>query len=207
MSTAVSKERAAMIAQFGPQPDSHFTGQQKQKGFCILDEHNFTGKTVLDLGAFAGYVGTQCRLKGAKRVVLIDIFKEAFHPSFERIVGDKGYLPFKSNLFDFVVTRDVLHHGPLKPCLVEVKRVLKPGGVFISVEEPCIGSTENEMAVLAKDCSVELKLGIDERRPNLLQYQAALSIFSRYRILGGNDMKPAKDQNYGGSGVVIEATK
>lgn len=205
MSTA--SERKAMILQFGPQPETHFTHQKRQKGFELLGRHDFRGKTVLDLGAFAGFVGMQCRLLGASRVVLIDLFKEAFHPSFERVVGDKTYLPFKDEYFDFVVTRDVLHHGLLNECVKEVHRVLVPNGIFISVEEPCISSKDDEQKVLIRDCKVELDLGIDERRPNILQYQSALSIFREYKILSGFDLKPAVDRDYGGSGVVVEATK
>jgi len=49
------------------------------------------------------------------------------------VLGDIYKLPFKDESFDAVVTFDVLEHlDDLQSALSEVKRVLKPGGVFHS---------------------------------------------------------------------------
>ena len=48
--------------------------------------------------------------------------------------AEKMFLP--DNCFDAVVCNKFIHHLPLAPLLEEVRRVLKPGGYFISLREP-----------------------------------------------------------------------
>ncbi len=57
----------------------------------------------------------------------------------EFILGDASALPFKTKSFDAVATsfafRNLTYHNPLKDAfLSEVRRVLKPGGIFVIVE-------------------------------------------------------------------------
>ena len=177
-----------------------------KKGYEILNLVTVQGKRVLDVGAFAGFVGWLCKDRGAE-VTLIDIFDNVFPTWMTGIVGDKDNMPFQDSSFDVVVCMDTLHHGDLVKGIREIYRVLTPGGVFVSLEEPCIGTWENEAAVLAKDCSLELANGICERRPNIVQYREALSIFPGYEILSGIDLSPARDLNYGGHGIVVKAYK
>jgi SAM-dependent methyltransferase len=59
-------------------------------------------------------------------------------PSVTAIVGDcQKELPYEANSFDRVVVVHVLEHLPDLPgCLDEVRRILKPGGIFSAVL-PC----------------------------------------------------------------------
>lgn len=49
--------------------------------------------------------------------------------------GSGDVLPYESNSFDTVIALDVLHHIPnLAGTLIEIKRVLKPNGIFFNLE-------------------------------------------------------------------------
>ena len=93
--------------------------------------------TVLDLGGGSGNFGVQ--LKTTNNTVFnLDMTSKRFGRDFDikHIVGDMLLLPFKNNYFDVVLARAVLHHTPkLDKALIEVQRVLKPGG-FLLIEEP-----------------------------------------------------------------------
>jgi SAM-dependent methyltransferase len=68
---------------------------------------------------------------------MADALKERF-PQLTVTVGDcQRHLPYNDCFFDRIVVVHVLEHLPNLPaCLDEVKRVLKPGGIF-SVVLPC----------------------------------------------------------------------
>ena len=56
----------------------------------------------------------------------------------EAIVGQAGALALADCSFDIVLYRLVLHHiadqGPIGPCFVEARRLLRPGGTLVAVE-------------------------------------------------------------------------
>jgi SAM-dependent methyltransferase len=56
----------------------------------------------------------------------------------EGLAGRAGELPLASRSFDVVLYRLVLHHiafqGPLLPCFMEARRLLRPGGALVAVE-------------------------------------------------------------------------
>jgi ubiquinone/menaquinone biosynthesis C-methylase UbiE len=55
--------------------------------------------------------------------------------------GDVEYLPFKSNCFDLIIGRAILHHLPeIKVVFSEVYRLLKPKGICIFTEPTKVGS-------------------------------------------------------------------
>jgi hypothetical protein len=53
--------------------------------------------------------------------------------------------------------------------------VLKPGGLLCAIGEPCIAVDQKAERILARDAGSELKHGINEQRPNLLEYWSALN--------------------------------
>jgi SAM-dependent methyltransferase len=68
-----------------------------------------------------------------------------------------------------------LHHSSDLPLLLRnISRVLKPGGRLCAINEPCIAISDNEQRVLESDAAAELQLGINETRPNFIQYVCAL---------------------------------
>jgi SAM-dependent methyltransferase len=95
--------------------------------------------------------------------------------TFDPVIGDSERLPFPPETFDWVFGAAVLHHtADLAGVVRNAFRVLKPGGRLIAVNEPCIGVNEDPRAVLARDAKEELAFGINESRPNYLDYFGAL---------------------------------
>jgi len=98
------------------------------------------GKIVLDVACEAGYGSHFLAIKGAKKVYGVDIDENALkvaktyyaHPNVEYIKGDVLNLPFPNNFFDVVVSFETIEHiSDTEEYITEIKRVLKPGGVFI----------------------------------------------------------------------------
>lgn len=96
-------------------------------------------KVVLDAGCGTGY-GTYELSKSARKVIGIDISKEAIdfcknnyaQPNIEFLEMDIRNMKFEEDFFDCMVSFETLEHiEEQEKFLEEVKRVLKPGGLFI----------------------------------------------------------------------------
>lgn len=99
------------------------------------------GRRVLDLGCGEGYGTCELQQGGADLVVSVEIdFEAALHASHRAddppalvAVADAMRLPLRSHSFDLVVCFEVIEHVPNPRALVaEVKRVLVPGGIFVT---------------------------------------------------------------------------
>jgi len=100
---------------------------------------------VLDVGSGGGHMALALSAGGG-RVVLTDpvqamldssrrVFMEAGRLNAEFVVASAEKLPFESAAFDIVSTRLAAHHfEDLDRAWDEMKRVLKPSGVFIFVD-------------------------------------------------------------------------
>jgi SAM-dependent methyltransferase len=94
---------------------------------------------------------------------------------FDRLIGDAERLPFHDNSFDLVFCAATLHHSSdLRLLCRNIARVMKLGGRLCAIREPCISVGDNEQVVLTRDANDEIAVGINENRPNLLQYIQAL---------------------------------
>lgn len=112
----------------------------------LLDKMDLRGKTVLDIGCGAGGIDVQLVKEfGAAYVCGIDVedtvlatarAHAAKHGVADRIGAMKvvpGPLPFAPAMFDIVFSKDSIVHIPDKHTLmVDVFRVLKPGGWFVA---------------------------------------------------------------------------
>lgn len=106
----------------------------------LFDDYIVEGDKVLDLGCGNGRFFEFIKDKGADYLGvdpsqrLIEIAKGRY-PVAKFQVTDALSLPFADNSFDKVYSIAVLHHIPSEELrlkfLEEVKRVLKPGGLFI----------------------------------------------------------------------------
>lgn len=95
--------------------------------------------TVLDVGCASGWFLYQIKKKHPNtRCHGIDIYKEGIvygkkrYPSLYLKVADAHELPYKDESFDVAVCTEVLEHVEKpKDTILEIKRVLKPGGLLI----------------------------------------------------------------------------
>ncbi len=147
-----------------------------------------TGReTILDLGAGRGWAAKHFARLGC-RVVALDVVADdnvglgrakglMDHAGvyFDRLIGDGENLPLAPDSFDLVFSAAALHHSSHLPELLQqVAKVLKPGGRLLAVREPCISIAEDEAATLAGVAADEMAVGINETRPDLVDYFDAL---------------------------------
>jgi len=145
------------------------------------------GMAVLDLGAGRGWAAKQFALRRCQAVAL-DItddeniglgrawalMKHA-NVRFDPIIADGERLPLLPESFDLVFCAAALHHTSDLPLFVSnIHRVLRPGGILCAIREPCIAIDQSAERVLRQDAGPELKHGINEQRPNFLEYWSAL---------------------------------
>ena len=98
------------------------------------------GRRVLDVASGVGYGADLLRSAGATEVVALDRSSEAvrygekhhsqFGPTY--VLGDVESLPLQSGQFDVVVSFETIEHvADYRRFLAEVKRALRPDGLFI----------------------------------------------------------------------------
>ena len=98
---------------------------------------------ILDVGCGGG-INVKRMAKSAKKVYGIDYSIESVKLSkevneklidegkVEIIEGNVKSLPFEDNTFDIVTAFETVYFWPdIEKCFAEVKRVLKPGGIFL----------------------------------------------------------------------------
>jgi ubiquinone/menaquinone biosynthesis C-methylase UbiE len=173
------------------------------------------GKKVLDIGCATGWVAYRAIKEGADALAT-DIFGTHVNSSIPFQLCDKEEMPFPDKSFDMVLTANVLHHGNLTKTTEEIYRVLKEGGEFVSFQEPCILNQIDEQIYLQKFLKKELDLGLDEHRPNLLDYLGAFRAFKETEVYEMRDkifQEPISRQlvkiignNFDG-GIAIRAVK
>ncbi|MES2377396.1 MAG: class I SAM-dependent methyltransferase [Bacteroidota bacterium] len=96
-------------------------------------------KVVLDIACGEGYGSKLISLK-AQEVIAVDIDLETIEnaqtkyvsPNLTFIQGSADKIPVKSNYIDIVISFETIeHHDKHEEMLIEIKRVLKPGGILI----------------------------------------------------------------------------
>ena len=104
---------------------------------------NLQGRSLLEIGCGAGEASVYFAKKGAL-VTATDISNGMLH--VVNLVARKhnvqvatkqcfsGNLPFMDNSFDFVYAANILHHVNITDTIIEIRRVLKAGGIFVCWE-------------------------------------------------------------------------
>lgn len=151
-----------------------------------MEEMQLTGKErILDVGAGQGWASRFFAAKGCE-VIATDIVADEWYGlgrswaimehaevSFEPMLADGENMPFPENYFDYVFFQGALHHfTDFKRVLVQVRKILKPGGRVIAAGEPSIAIFSSEAAVQAT--LEETEAGIIERRPSPYGYHQAM---------------------------------
>lgn len=98
------------------------------------------GKIILDIACGVGYGSNNLIESGAKKVVGVDISRDAIgyaksnyqKDELEFVVSDGIALPFPEDMFDIIVSFETIEHiYDYKKYLSECKRVLKTNGILI----------------------------------------------------------------------------
>jgi len=125
-------ERVVEGVHFGWIMRDHFARYAFALDYC-------RGKTVLDIATGTGYGANRLRQGGASHVVAVDCNHDALAYACGRygtegitwLEADAHCLPFNSS-FDVVISFETIEHLTDAPrFLSEVRRVLRPGGVFL----------------------------------------------------------------------------
>lgn len=120
-------------------------GQDRRWKRRLASLHESRGKSVLDLACGTGDLSYEFVRRGAQKVVGLDITQAmlelakakrgAERPTAAFVTGDMMALPFPDATFDFVSTGYGLRNVPLlDTALTEAARVLKSGGVLLSLD-------------------------------------------------------------------------
>lgn len=155
----------------------------------ILSMFDFSGKSVLDIGAGRCWSTRLMMLKGARFALALDILRKRYigletadiyfdndNIHFERMVGDMNDLPLQHEKFDVVFMTATLHHTS-DPVLAmeQAGAVLAKGGTAIIINEP----VRSPLISGELEGCVEIEHGINENVYTIMQYMRA---FKRARL-------------------------
>lgn len=109
--------------------------------FIIESLGDLRGKKVVELGCGLGEAAVYFAKKGADVVAtdisqgMCDLVKRVATKHGVTLATAQAYshtMPFPDGTFDVVYAANLLHHVDVEETLIEAKRILKPGGVFVS---------------------------------------------------------------------------
>lgn len=117
----------------------------RSKMLCSLREFGCSASSsILEIGCGAGQT-TKFIAEASNAIIGVDVSQESLRRYCQQgwigIQADSHYLPFKNEVFDYVLFSMVLHHlikvGNITKCMEEARRVVKPKG-YVLAEEPSI---------------------------------------------------------------------
>ena len=135
---------------------------------------------VLDLGAHQGqlsdYLGGT---NGIEHVVQADYSQAMIeHAKGARLVADEEFLPFAEGVFDLVLSVFSLHWiNDLPGTLIQINRVLKPGGLFIAMMPG--GETLKELRASFEQAELAETGGISPRVSPFVDARDGASLLQR----------------------------
>ena len=110
------------------------------------DLYDPAGKVVLDYGCGPGYLTKHLIARGAVHVTGIDVSDAEIEQARERaakngiedrsrfLVADAHATDFPDDSFDVIIGDSILHHLELRKALLEIRRILRPGGRAVFLE-------------------------------------------------------------------------
>lgn len=150
---AYEKEKSkAAFDQQAATYDQDMKGQHARSMYPILLEKlsDISYHSALDLGCGTGEMLKMILDRSARKILtgidlsekMLEVAKGKLKDKVKLVLADSEHLPFPDETFDVVYCNDSFHHYPNpENVLAEVKRVLKPGGIFLMGDcwQPCIG--------------------------------------------------------------------
>ena len=131
-----------------PPEEARVWRRHGEEAFRLLNRLDFSGKSVVEVGAGRCWLSAELARRGAK-VVAVDIVS---HPAvglgageaflrrgirFARVLADMHRLPFAEGSFDAAAATAALHHSPdLTDLARELARAVRPGGLLVFANEP-----------------------------------------------------------------------
>ncbi|OYQ43704.1 bifunctional demethylmenaquinone methyltransferase/2-methoxy-6-polyprenyl-1,4-benzoquinol methylase UbiE [Flavobacterium aurantiibacter] len=104
-------------------------------------------KSILDVATGTGDLALMFKNSGAEKIVGLDlspgmleigrkkVISEGLTSLIDMVVGDSEQLPFEDNTFDAItVSFGIRNFEDLELGLSEIRRVLRPGGIFVILE-------------------------------------------------------------------------
>lgn len=134
------------------------TAEASGRFYSALEDLRLSGKErMLEIGACFSYASFKFAQKGCS-VIALDISNYLKVSSlyvekayFERLFSDMHRMPFIDNAFDIVFGSAVLHHSKdLKAVFAEIRRVLRPAGRLVLINEAGRGVWERIHPVYKK---------------------------------------------------------
>jgi ubiquinone/menaquinone biosynthesis C-methylase UbiE/catechol 2,3-dioxygenase-like lactoylglutathione lyase family enzyme len=135
--------------QFSRSAESYVTSELHAKGkdlAKLVEIADVSRQTILlDVATGGGHVAN-AMAPNVNKVIALDLTKEILesaerfirengHKNVEFVEGDAGRMSFGNETFDIVTCRIAAHHFPqIKNFIREVRRVLRPGGQFLLVD-------------------------------------------------------------------------
>lgn len=153
--------------------------QEFSRVLSILEPYLVPGARVLDLGSGRGLTSLALAERGmnvtsiemdSSDVVGIGALKNLNGGApWRAIRGSILQMPFHSDSFDIAFCRSVLHHlFDLKQGLREIRRILKPGGLFLACNEHILALFSQGKTFLRAHPAVAF--GVDENAYHALTY-------------------------------------
>ena len=173
-------------------PEVTFEASTAQECQYILSEMakagSLAGKNVLDLGCGCGESAVYFAKQGAvvsacdispKFVEVAKQLAEHHNVGINATVSTAERLPYPDQSFDFVYANGVLHHVDIIPTMLEIKRILKPGGRGFFIEPLPYNPAINVYRQVAKEVRTP-----DERPLNGQDCNKIRAVFPETEIKG-----------------------
>ncbi len=126
----------------------HYGAQNRNRAAVIRKHLGFIGEMTpfLEIGANVGHssfmLAREFRAEGFALDISADALRHGrknFDGPIVRIAGDAAKLPFRDESLQFVMAFQMLSQfSGIEQVFLEVKRVLRPGGVFFFADEPML---------------------------------------------------------------------
>jgi NADH dehydrogenase [ubiquinone] 1 alpha subcomplex assembly factor 5 len=132
---SLRRDRAALC---GQEEDEFVFTEAAERLLDRLDDVTRRFPLALDLGARGGLIGARLQGQGGiERLVACDLSPrfagQALKAGQMALAADEELLPFQGAVFDLVLSSLVLHWvNDLPGALIQIRRALKPGGLFLA---------------------------------------------------------------------------